>query len=152
MKLKIEIERDLPKEVVIRAPEFDVECAAIQKAIEKAISSSGEIALKGAHGEFFIPYSELFFFEAGDDRVYAHTSSEVFACQMRLAELEDMTPRTFCRASKSVLVNTAKIRSITRSPTGVGEVSFNGSAKKTYISRMYFKSVREVIEETRLKK
>ena len=152
MKLKIEIDRGLPKEVIIRAPEFDAECAAIQRAVEKALSSSGEIALRGAHGEFFVPYSELFFFEAGDDRVYAHTSSEVFTCQMRLAELEEMTPRTFCRASKSVLINTSKIRSITRSPTGVGEATFNGTAKITYISRMYFKSVREIIEETRLKK
>ena len=152
MKLKIEIDRDLPKEIVIRTPEFDDECAAIQRAVEKAISSSGEIALRGAHGETFVPYSDLFFFEAGDDRIYAHTSSEVFVCQMRLAELEEMTPRTFCRASKSILVNTAKIRSITRSPTGVGEASFNGTDKKTYISRMYFKAVRDVIEETRLKK
>ena len=152
MKLKIEIDRDLTKEVVIRAPEFDEECAAIQKAVEKAISSSGEIALRSARGETFVPYSELFFFEASGDRVYAHTASEVFTCQMRLAELEEMTPRTFCRSSKSVLVNTAKIRSITRSPTGVGEASFNGTDKKTYISRMYFKAVRDVIEETRLKK
>ena len=152
MKLKIEIDSGLSKEVIIRAPEFDAECAEIQRAVEKAIASTGEIALRGAHGEFFVPYTELFFFEAGDDRVYAHTASEVFTCQMRLAELEEMTPRTFCRASKSVLINTSKIRSITRSPTGVGEASFNGTAKKTYISRMYFKSVREVIEETRLKK
>ncbi|MBR6916708.1 MAG: LytTR family transcriptional regulator [Clostridia bacterium] len=152
MKLKIEIGEGLEKEVVLRAPAFDDDVRRIQRAIEKASSSGGEIALKNSGGEIYVSYSEICFFEANEDRVYAQTPSSCYVCPMRLSELEELLPRAFCRASKSVLINTAKIRSLTRSPTGVGEAVFAGTEKTAFISRMYYKIVRETIEETRLSK
>lgn len=152
MKFLIEIEPGAPKEIILRAPAADDEVRRIQTAIEKAISSSGEIALKAGSGEVFVRYSELYYFEVSDDKTYAHTAKDIFACQMHLFELAELLPRYFCRASKSILVNTEKIRSITRSPTGVGEATFNGTEKMIYISRMYYKTVREMIEEMRFSK
>ena len=152
MKLKIEIEQGAEREVIIRADEIDDEVKRVRAALEKAISFSGEIALKSAGGEVFMPYTEIFFFEVQGDRTYAHTRSDCYVCSLRLTELTDILPKSFCRATKSSLVNTMKIRSITRSPTGVGEVAFNGTEKRAFISRMYYKEVREIIEETRLKK
>ena len=152
VKLKIEIDPDAPREVVIRSPEVDDEVRRIQLAFEKAISSAGEIALKATGGETFVSYSELYFFEVIDEKVYAHTKSDCFVSAMNLTELSEILPRSFCRATKSSLINTMKIRSITRSPTGVGEASFNGTEKTAFISRMYYKTVRETIEEMRLKK
>ena len=151
MKLRIEISPGAEREVVIKAPELDDEVRRLQTAVEKA-SSSGEIALRSGDGEVFIPVSEIYFFEVSDDKTFAHTAKDCFVCQMRLFELLETLPRTFCRASKSSLVNVMKIRSLSRSPTGVGEAAFSGTEKKTYISRMYFKPVREIIEEMRLRK
>ena len=98
-------------------------------------------------GEIFIPYEEILFFEVSDNKVYAHTQSNCYICPMRMAELANMLPRSFCRTSKSGMINVMKIRSIVRSPTGVGEVSFNGCGKRAFISRNYYKFVREIIEE-----
>lgn len=152
MKLKIEIEPGSEREVILRAPTADDEVRRIQNAIEKAMSSTGEIALKSFAGEIFVPYSEIYFFEVSGEKVYAHTSSNCYGCAMNLTELAEILPRSFCRATKSSLINTMKIRSITRSPTGVGEATFNGTEKAAFISRMYYKTVRNVIEEMRLKR
>ena len=86
-----------------------------------------------------------------DNKVYAHTKTACYICPMSIAALAAFLPRSFCRASKSTIINVMKIRSISRSPTGVGEVAFNGTEKKAFISRNYYKVVREIIEETRLK-
>ena len=152
MNIKIEIGDGKEREVIIRAPEFDDEVRRIQSALSRAASGTGEIALKTSCGEVFVSYSEIYFFEVSDDRTFAHTANDCFVCPMHLYELESMLPNTFCRASKSSLVNVLKIRSITRSPTGVGEAALAGSGKTVFISRMYYKPVREVIEEMRLKK
>jgi len=151
MKLKIEIDPNAPKELILRAPAIDDEVRRIQEALERATSSPGEIALKSASGEIFIPYSEIIFFEVSDNKVYAHTKTACYICPMSIAALAAFLPRSFCRASKSTIINVMKIRSISRSPTGVGEVAFNGTEKKAFISRNYYKVVREIIEETRLK-
>ena len=149
MKLRIEFVPGAEKELILRAPEIDDEVRRIQAALE-AVSSPGEIALKSAGGEVFLPYRELYFFEVNGDRTYAHTAKDCFVCPMHLFELSEILPRSFCRASKSILVNAGKIRSITRSPTGVGEATFSGSEKKVFISRMYYRALRELIEEMRL--
>ena len=151
MKIRIEIDQTAEREIIIRTPAIDDEVLKIQSALER-VSSTGEIALKNGSGEIFVRHSEICFFEVNGEHTYAHTAKECYTTPMRLFELEGILPGTFCRASKSVLLNTMKVRSLTRSPTGVGEASFSGSEKRTFISRMYYKSVRDVIEEVRLNK
>lgn len=151
MKVTVVVDPSSEREVIIKAPEYDDEVAKIRAAVDSA-SADGEIALRSGQSEVFVKRSEIYFFEVSDDKTYAHTARDCFTTPLRLLELEGILPGTFCRASKSVLVNAMKIRSMTRSPTGVGEASFSGSEKKIYISRMYYKAVRDVIEEVRLKK
>ena len=150
MKLRIEIEPGAPEEVILRAPEVNATVRRVRHALEQSLEKPGEIAVRRGGEEIFLPCSEICYFEVVDDRVYADTADDAFVCPMRLSELGDLLPRAFTRASKSCVVNTAKIRSINRSPTGVSEASFNGTDKRIFISRMYYKIVREVIEETRL--
>lgn len=150
MKLKIEIEPGIPEEVILRAPDVTDNVRRIRRAIEQALEKPGEIAARRDGAEIFLPYREVYYFEVVDDRVYANTADDAYVCPMRLGELGELLPRTFTRASKSSIVNTSKIRSITRSPTGVSEAFFSGTDKTIFISRMYYKVVREVIEETRL--
>ncbi|MBQ7647010.1 MAG: LytTR family transcriptional regulator [Clostridia bacterium] len=151
MKLRIEIDPNQAEEVIIRAPAVTHEIRRIEEAVSKIIGQSGEIALKDGDEERFVSYDELLFFETSEDKVWAHTSDDCYFCPMRLGELERAAPLSFARASKGCLVNTALIRSISRSATGVGTASFTTSQKKVYISRMYYKKVRETIEETRLR-
>ena len=150
MRLRIEIEKDLPEEVVIRAPAVDDRINRIREAVQRALNEKSEIAVKKGDAECYLPYRELLYFETDGGRVVAHTAREAFSCPLRLNELEAILPRRFTRASKGCLVNTAHIRSITRSPTGVSTATFAGSDKRITISRMYYRIVREIIEETRL--
>ena len=150
MKLRIEIGPDLPEEVVIRAPEVSDEVHRLRDAVEQILRGEGEIAVRKNGEECFLPYREILFFETAGDRVWAHTRQECFACSLHLNELSSLLPRSFARASKGCLINTAQIRSVSRSPTGVGTVTFRSCGKVAYISRMYYKTVREIIEETRL--
>ena len=152
MKLRIEIEPGAEKELILRAPAIDDDVRRVQAAIASLSENPEEIALKFAGGEIFVPYRELYFFEVSGEKTYAHTATECFVCPSHLFELERMLPPAFCRASKSILVNVSRIKSISRSATGVGEAAFFGTEKKIFISRMYYKQVRDVIEEVRLKK
>lgn len=152
MKLKIEISPGCEEEIVIRAPEMNGRIYRLQSAIESALERSDALALYDAGKEYYIPYGQIIFFEANAGRVFAHTDKAFYLCPLSLAELCETLPRTFVRASKSCLINTAAVYSITRSPTGVGEAEFVSTKKKAYISRMYYKTVRETIMETRLKK
>ena len=152
MKLKIEINPDFSEEVIIRAPELSERVSKVQQAIKTALSKSKEIALRYDEQEVYIPYSALLFFEVENEKVFGHDCNKCYLCQLRLNELESILPTTFIRASKSLIVNTSKIRSMTRFPTGLAEATFDDTEKTVFISRKYYKTVRKIIEETRLNK
>ena len=151
MKLRIEIDPSGEEEIIIKANGITDKIRRLQATIDREISGGEEIAVRKEGEECYLPFSELLFFETEENRVFAHTKDECFACPLRLNELEMLLPRTFTRASKSCIVNTAHIRSISRTPTGVSIATFAKTDKKVFISRMYYKIVREIIEETRLK-
>ena len=152
MNLKLEIAPDLPEEIVIRAPEATEEVLHMQAEISKLLTGGTEIAVCKGNTECFLSYREILFAETAENRTWVHTAKDSFACPLRLYELEEILPRNFMRASKSGIVNTALICSLLRTPTGIGEAAFRNTEKRIFISRMYFKPIRERIEETRLKR
>ena len=152
MKLRVEIDPNGPEEVVVRARQISEETLRIQEAVDRILRGEGEIAVRRGEEECFLPCRELLFFETGDSHVWAHTAGECFLCPMRLHELIELLPRSFVRASKSCLINTASVRSLSRSPTGVGRATFTTGQKVAYISRAYYNTVRDTIQETRLPK
>ena len=113
---------------------------------------SAGIAVRDGDRERFLSPREILYAETADGRVYVHTANRVFSASNRLYELEELLPRYFVRAGKSVIVNTMHISSLRRAPTGLGEAEFRGSEKKVFISRQYYKPVRDLIEEMRLKR
>lgn len=152
MKIRTEIDPDSPGEIILRVPSLDEEAAALQTKLIKLVSSASEISVISGDREIYLPTKDILFFETFDSHVYAHTPKDCYKSDYKLYELEELLPRLFVRASKSTLINTSLIFSITRSLTGVAEAEFYGSKKKCPISRMYYHSVRDTIEETRLKK
>ena len=151
MKLVVEIDPTREEEIRIRAKVSDERLRLLRETVERALSAPGEIALKQGDGEFFIPTDQILFAETAGDKLWVHTASDAYLCPLRLYELESLLPRYFARAGKGCVVNTLQISSLSRSPTGVGEARFFSGEKKAYISRMYYKIVRDVIEEERLK-
>ena len=152
MKVRIEISDDGDEEVVIRARSLTDEVRRISDAVRSASGVEATISLTDGESEFFIPVASLLFFETDGGRTTAHTAERMYYTGLKLYELEAILPRTFARVSKSCVVNTAAISSISRNPVGASETHFAGSYKKIYISRSYYKAVRDLIEETRIKR
>lgn len=156
MKIRIEIEDGLLEdEIVIRCKSLDENILTIQRniiaQIEKLQGNNGIIesvlTLKKGEKEYFISLDEILFFETESKIIYAHTADNVFETEYKLYELEKYLPRYFIRISKSTIVNTTKIYSITRNITSSSLVEFKESYKKVYVSRNYYKILIEQLRE-----
>lgn len=146
MKIRIELQKDLNEtEVVIRCRELDEEVMRIQQSLSKL--SDSKIALVRDDKEFFLSMNTILFFEAVDGKTYAHSSEHIFTSKYRLYELENLLPKYFVRISKSAIVNTNRIISITRNLTGPSLIRFKGSHKQISVSRSYYKGLRSKLVE-----
>lgn len=148
--IRIEIEPDGREEIIIRCRKLDEEVLKLQKLIEQSSASSeGEMPLKLGDSEFYIPIKEILFFEAYDRHCEAHTKDRIFETDRKLYQLTEMLPSNFLRVSKSTILNISSISSVKKELTGSCEVSFKGSPKKAYVSRMYAKPFYEKMKEMR---
>ena len=150
MKITIKIDPDDEEEIVIKLKSADERLKRISDAVSAALSEKREIAVKKGDGECYLSFDELLYFEANNKNVFVHTASDCFACPLHLNELERLLPANFVRSSKSCIINVLRIRTLDRYPTGIAKATFKSCEKSVYISRMFYKNVRDTIEETRL--
>ena len=152
MKLRIDIADVDEPEIVIRCKSITPDIAVLSQDISKLVpTAQRQIAANLNGSEYFLLPSEILFFETDSGKVTVHTKDKMYYTSQRLNELDEILPRYFVRASKSCLVNINLISQITRSITSSSEARFYGCDKKIYISRMYYKQLRDEIEEKRLK-
>ena len=146
MKLRIEISDELSEsEVIIRCSHIDEDVQKLQSYIKNL--TSPKIVFYKDQQEFFLPLEEILFFETESERVFAHTKNDAFRVKYKLYELEELLPRVFARASKGTIVNTAKILVINRQLTSVSQVKFANTHKQIYISRHYFKTLKDIMNQ-----
>lgn len=93
---------------------------------------------------------KILFFETEGTQVLAHTETELFETHKKLYELEEVLGGSFLRISKSAIVNLNRIYAIQRSLTASSEIAFQGTHKRIYVSRAYYKALKEKLEEKRL--
>lgn len=148
MKIRTEIS-DGDEEVIIRCRSKTEKILQIEAAIESIIRGRGELVLYIGDTEYYVPVSDVLFFESGGGKVYAHTSEGMYTATYKLFELEEILPSSFVRISKSSIANVMKICSLHREIVGNGEISFYRSDKITYFSRAYYRLLRDRIEEIR---
>ena len=67
----------------------------------------------------------------------------------KLYELEEFLPGYFMRVSKSTILNTNHIYSITRSISSSSKVEFQNTHKQVYVSRYYYKPLKIKLLEKR---
>ena len=142
MKLRIELtDGSTEDEVVIRCGRVDDNVQKLQEFILSL--SAPKMTFYKDSQEYYLPLEEILFFETDGEQVFAHTRGDAFKVKHRLYELEEMLPRPFSRAAKGTIVNTKKIYAIDRNLTSSSKVSFSGTHKNIYVSRHYYKSLRE---------
>ncbi len=150
MKIRIEIDNQISEdEVVIRSRQLDERVSRIQKAVQEAADEGETLLVFGEDKEYYLSLSKVLFFETEGSTVYAHTRDGMFAAHYRLYELEDLLPHTFMRVSKSAILNVSCVYSITRSIASACLVEFQDTHKQVYVSRYYYKPLRQQLEEKR---
>lgn len=149
MKIRIEVINDLAEdEVTIRCGRVDDTIRKIHQYVIEQAQSVKKITFYKQNQEFYFPLEEVLFFETEGEYIYAHTADDAYRIKYRLYELEEMLPKAYVRASKSAIVNTLLIYSITRNLTASSLIQFIGSHKQVFVSRYYYKALRQRIERS----
>ena len=145
MKLRIELVEEGAEEVIIRCHKMDDTVQKLQAYVQSLATPS--LTFYKGNQEFYLTVEEVLFFETDGEQVYAHTANDAFRVRYRLYELEEILSRRFVRAAKGLIVNTARIYAINRNLTSSSQVQFVGSHKQVYVSRHYYKELKERMQE-----
>ncbi|MDQ7937226.1 LytTR family DNA-binding domain-containing protein [Lactiplantibacillus sp. WILCCON 0030] len=97
-----------------------------------------------------LPLATILFFEAEGHQVRAHTCKTSYQTKRHLYELATQLPPNFLRVSKSAIVNTQAIYSLTKSLTG-NLIEFNHTHKQLYASRRYYRDLKLTLEKETFK-
>lgn len=150
MKISIEIDDSVDEcEVIIKSKEVNSEVAGIQKALSNLASTKGEIVFVKEDTEYYFGVDKILFFETEANRVMAHTANDCYEVKRKLYELEELLPAYFLRVSKSTILNTRKVFGLTRNVTASSKVDFAGSQKSVYVSRNFYKPLKEMLSPSR---
>lgn len=117
---------------------------------ERSDQHLAEIRLYRGNTEYYLTLDEILFFETDSDGINAHTRDNIYQTKYKLYELEELLPGSFMRISKSAIVNTSHIYSISRNLTASSVVAFADTHKQVYVSRYYYKPLINKLEEKRL--
>lgn len=135
--MKIIIEECKPGEedqIIIRCREMDENLLKVISELK-----AGQKKLTGIKDGVItmIDPANVYYFEGVDNKVFLYCKQNVYETKQRLYEIEEEFRDTnFFRASKSVILNMKKIKSITPAYSGRFEaLLFNG--EKVVISRQY---------------
>jgi DNA-binding LytR/AlgR family response regulator len=92
-----------------------------------------------------LPLSDILYFEAVDEKVFAYASDTVAEVRGRLYEYENsLSAKGFLRVSKSVLLHLDKLRSIRPAP-GRKFIAELTNGENIMISRQYIQSLRQTL-------
>lgn len=148
MRVKIvEDENRTEAEIVIYCKQRDENVRSIEMLIHSVVEKEAalELFLKGT--QYYIPISKILFFETEGNKVQAHTADNMYMTDRKLYQLEETLPGYFLRISKSTIVNVNSVYAVSRNLAASSAVEFQGTHKQVYVSRRYFKLLKERLEE-----
>ena len=149
LKIRIEMFEGVQEEVVIRCREITPEIIRLQQLLSGDSDRSNQFLLYKGDTEYYLNVNDIIFFETEGNAVMAHTRDDVYETRRKLYELEELLGGRFQRISKSAIVNVDKVYSIKRNVTSSSAIEFQGTHKQIYVSRAYYKVLREKLEEKR---
>lgn len=139
MKVRLEIDDTLKEdEIVISTKKYTDEI----KLLIESSKSKPKIQFFKQDTEYYLDLDSILFFESDNGKVFAHTTNDMFSTVQKLYELEKILPNHFIRISKSTILNIQKIYSLSHSVSS-HLVTFQNSHKQVYVSRMYYKLLKE---------
>lgn len=118
-----------------------IRCKELDENILKVVSDlkTGQKKLTGSKDGTItvLEPGNVYYFEGVDNKVFIYCKQNVYETKLKLYEIEEQYSNTnFFRASKSVILNITKIKSVSPAYSGRFEaLLFNG--EKVVISRQY---------------
>lgn len=152
MKITVEVDENLTEnEIVIRCSEFNEDMQSIQRTLLGITKEVKTLVFYKGEKEYYLPIDKILFFETEDKIINAHTVKDVYQTKYKLYELEEILPTYFIRVSKSTILNLRKVYSISRNLSSASLVMFQNTHKQVYVSRRYYKNLKEQLEEKRVR-
>lgn len=152
MKIRIEFDEQLQEEeIIIRCSSLSDKIQKIQRALSEIDNLQEKIVLFKKETEYYLNLEDILFFETGLQGIEAHTIDDIFQSKFKLYELEELLPGTFMRISKSAILNTNRVYAINRNLTASSVIEFQHTHKQVYVSRNYYKPLKNKLEEKRMK-
>lgn len=126
-----------------------IECVEVTPDIEsiRSYALTRGMTLTGSLDERIYQFnlSNVFYFEAVDERVFAYTKARSFELKIRLYELENAyADKHFIRCSKSFIINLMKLESISPALNGRFTAHMK-NGEKIIISRQYVPEVKRAV-------
>ena len=150
MKIRMEVDNKIKEnEVIIRCSELSEEIRNIQSTLDDILSHKKSINFYKGDTEYYLSLGEILFFDTEENGICAHTIDNIYNVKYKLYELEEFLPGYFMRVSKSTILNTNHIYSITRSLSSSSKVEFQNTHKQVYVSRYYYKPLKIKLLEKR---
>ncbi|GFZ33032.1 DNA-binding protein [Clostridium zeae] len=150
MRIRIEVDNKIEEdEVIIRCSELSEEIKNIQVVLDDILSQNKKITFYRGDTEYYLSLEEILFFETEESSICAHTIDNIYNVRYKLYELEELLPGYFMRVSKSTILNTNHIYSITKSISSSSKVEFQNTHKQVYVSRYYYKPLKIKLLEKR---
>lgn len=135
MKISIEnIDHDKEEEIIIRCYEINDDILELMKKVK-----TKKHMLIGYSDDFIYQLnpSNVYYFESVDNKVFIYCRDKLYESKQKLYELEQICDqRKFFRASKSTIINIAKISHIKPSLSGRFEAIME-NGEKVLVSRQY---------------
>jgi DNA-binding LytR/AlgR family response regulator len=151
MNIRIEVDDKFEEEIIIRCNQVNEKIYQIQKVISEIALKPQRFVFYKEDTEYYLTLEEILFFETEENSISVHTSDNVYQTKYKLYELEELLPGYFMRISKSAILNVNRIYSITRNLTASSVVQFQNTHKQVYVSRYYYKLLKQKLEEKRMR-
>lgn len=150
MKIRLELDSSITEdEIIIRCGSLSEEVQMVQKMLADLAIRNQKFVFYRGDTEYYLSLEEILFFETEEKVIYAHTGDDMYQVKYRLYELEEFLPGHFMRISKSTILNTNKVYSIQRNLTASSVVEFQNTHKQVFVSRHYYKPLKNKLEEKR---
>lgn len=135
MRIVIEDAEDgKEEEIIIRCHEVDEQ---LMQLIYGLKMGKNKLACLKQGAIYMISPTEIYYFEAVDNKIFVYGKEQVYETKYKLYEIEEMYSYTdFFRASKSTILNLAKVRNVTPIFNGRFEALLD-NGEKIIISRQF---------------
>lgn len=144
MKIHVNVDETATEPVVTITAPAGIDVSQLVTALEKADAVTKRLTFTQRGESHQVVVDTILFLEAADHQVMVHTAEAVYTTRQPLYEVAEELPATFQRISKSAILNRDQVLSLTKSVTG-NLVQFQHSHKQVYVSRRYYKALKEAL-------